>query len=28
MFPGFCTQCGKLLVPEYRFCAFYGHKVG
>jgi hypothetical protein len=25
--PGFCTECGRRLAPEHRFCGFCGHKV-
>jgi hypothetical protein len=24
--PGFCTECGRQLAPEHRFCGFCGHK--
>jgi hypothetical protein len=26
--PSFCTECGKRLGPEHRFCGFCGHRVG
>lgn len=26
--PSFCTECGRRLGPDHRFCAFCGHKVG
>jgi hypothetical protein len=25
--PRFCTECGRRLAPEHRFCGFCGHKV-
>lgn len=24
--PGFCTECGRPLAPEHRFCGYCGHK--
>jgi hypothetical protein len=24
--PGFCTDCGRRLAPDHRFCGFCGHK--